>query len=170
MGHVAKQFATKPSDNVSYYKEFDCSDVFSGLAIETYTDNVDSLRAMDGVINVWPLKSVPLAPIPKKTKIFPGTTRSNYSMHQWTGVDRLHAAGVRGQGATVAIIDTGIDYTHSAVRAQLVLGWAHFTDKRQLGGCFGPGCKVSGGYDLVGPNCKLPPCEDWIAEWLTWSV
>lgn len=38
-------------------------------------------------------------------------------MHQWTGVDKLHAAGIRGKGATVAIIDTGIDYTHKAVSA-----------------------------------------------------
>lgn len=105
----------KPAENVSYYREFDCSDIFSGLAIETNTENVDSLRAMDGVVNVWPLKSVPLAPVPKKTKVTAESMASNYSMHQWTGVDRLHTAGIRGKGATVAIIDTGIDYTHSAV-------------------------------------------------------
>ena len=38
---------------------------------------------------------------------------------------------VTGQGVRVAVIDTGIDYTHP-----------------DLGGCFGPGCKVAGGYDL----------------------
>src|SRR5439155_25507784 len=37
-----------------------------------------------------------------------------------------------GQGVTVAVIDTGIDYTHPA-----------------LGGGFGPGFKVKGGYDFV---------------------
>ena len=39
---------------------------------------------------------------------------------------------VTGQGTTVAIIDSGIDYTHP-----------------DLGGCFGAGCKVVGGYDFV---------------------
>ncbi len=40
--------------------------------------------------------------------------------------------GTRGAGVTVAIIDTGIDYQHP-----------------MLGGGFGPGLKVVGGYDFV---------------------
>lgn len=50
-----------------------------------------------------------------------------------TGVDKLHADGFSGDGFKVAIVDTGIDYTHPA-----------------LGGCFGEGCKVAFGTDLVG--------------------
>jgi subtilisin family serine protease len=46
-----------------------------------------------------------------------------------------------GSGQTVCVIDTGIDYTHSS-----------------LGGCFGPGCKVIGGYDFV--NDDADPMED----------
>lgn len=57
----------------------------------------------------------------------------NYSIHSMTGVDKAHDAGVLGTGVVVAIIDTGVDYTHPA-----------------LGGGFGPGFKVAGGYDLVG--------------------
>jgi subtilisin family serine protease len=37
-----------------------------------------------------------------------------------------------GQGIRVAVLDTGLDYTHPA-----------------LGGCLGPGCRVLGGYDFV---------------------
>jgi subtilisin family serine protease len=40
--------------------------------------------------------------------------------------------GVTGAGVKVAVIDTGIDYTHP-----------------DLGGCLGPACKVAGGYDFV---------------------
>jgi subtilisin family serine protease len=50
-----------------------------------------------------------------------------------TGVDKLHADGVLGDGYKIAIVDTGIDYNHPA-----------------LGGCFGEGCKVAFGKDLVG--------------------
>ncbi|EON97319.1 putative minor extracellular protease vpr protein [Phaeoacremonium minimum UCRPA7] len=50
-----------------------------------------------------------------------------------TGVDKLHAAGITGKGAVVAVIDTGIYYPHP-----------------DIGGGFGPGFKVSGGYDYVG--------------------
>ena len=39
---------------------------------------------------------------------------------------------ITGQGVKVAIIDTGVDYTHP-----------------DLGGCFGSGCKVEGGWDFA---------------------
>ena len=50
-----------------------------------------------------------------------------------TGVDKLHDQGLTGTGILVGIVDTGVDYNHPA-----------------LGGCFGVGCKISGGADLVG--------------------
>lgn len=49
------------------------------------------------------------------------------------GADRVHSAGNKGAGVKVGIIDGGVDYT-----------------RLPLGGCFGPGCKVAGGYDFVG--------------------
>src|SRR3989344_823346 len=36
-----------------------------------------------------------------------------------------------GNGQTICVVDSGVDYTHS-----------------DLGGCFGPGCKVVGGYNF----------------------
>ncbi|MCK5474438.1 MAG: S8 family serine peptidase [Candidatus Aenigmarchaeota archaeon] len=48
---------------------------------------------------------------------------------------------ITGKGETVCVIDTGIDYTHS-----------------DLGGCFGTGCKVVGGYDYV--NGDSDPKDD----------
>jgi len=48
---------------------------------------------------------------------------------------------VTGQGVRVAVLDTGIDYTHP-----------------DLGGCLGPTCKVIGGYDLV--NNDNDPMDD----------
>ena len=44
------------------------------------------------------------------------------------GGGTVHANGFTGAGVTVAILDSGIDYTHP-----------------DLGGCFGAGCKVAGG-------------------------
>lgn len=106
----------KAYSNTTYYKQFDCSDVFSGISIETSTENADSLRAMPGVVNVWPMRSVPLARVERKSRVIPQALKDGYTMHHWTGVDKLHAAGIRGEGVKIAVIDTGIDYTHRAVR------------------------------------------------------
>ncbi|HEY0160018.1 MAG TPA: S8 family serine peptidase [Thermoanaerobaculia bacterium] len=56
---------------------------------------------------------------------------------------RVHAEplGSRGRGIVVAVIDTGIDYTHPA-----------------LGGGFGAGRKVAGGWDFV--NDDADPMDD----------
>ncbi|MDG4798312.1 S8 family serine peptidase [Micromonospora sp. WMMD1082] len=56
---------------------------------------------------------------------------------------RTDGAGrpLRGGGVTVAVIDTGVDYTHPS-----------------LGGGFGPGRKVVGGYDFV--NDDADPMDD----------
>ncbi|MBI2130304.1 S8 family serine peptidase, partial [Candidatus Woesearchaeota archaeon] len=60
-----------------------------------------------------------------------------------TNVWKLVYAGmnITGKGETVCVIDTGVDYTHPA-----------------LGGCFGAGCKVIGGYDFV--NNDNDPIDD----------
>ncbi|KAH8885911.1 subtilase [Thozetella sp. PMI_491] len=113
------------------------STIFSGVSIESHTDNLDTLRiAGTHIANVWTSNLLQLDPDLKAWPLssFGGNaTAGNWSTHSLTGVDKLHSAGVLGKGARVAVIDTGIQYTHPA-----------------LGGGFGPGFKVAGGYDLVG--------------------
>jgi subtilisin family serine protease len=49
---------------------------------------------------------------------------------------------VTGRGVTVAILDTGIDYTHP-----------------DLGGCIGAGCKVAGGYNFIEGEDSANPMD-----------
>ncbi|KAJ5713540.1 uncharacterized protein N7483_010721 [Penicillium malachiteum] len=57
---------------------------------------------------------------------------SNDVPHHMTGVNKLREEGFVGSGICVAVVDGGIDYKHPA-----------------LGGCYGEGCLVSFGYNLV---------------------
>ena len=45
---------------------------------------------------------------------------------------QINGVNINGAGQTVCLLDTGVDYTQP-----------------ELGGCFGDGCKIAGGYDFV---------------------
>jgi len=134
------------------------SKIFKGVAV-TFKDvknaeeTAAKVAANSRVKNVWPIRSHPL---PKDIVRFTGSqaeeaasilakrqtgggsganTTDSYSTHLQTQVNKLRDAGIKGKGVRIGVVDTGIDYKHPA-----------------LGGCFGPGCLVSYGYDLVGDD------------------
>ena len=71
----------------------------------------------------------------------PVAAHLDHSVGQIHADDVWEELGVRGEGVTVGIIDSGVDYTHPA-----------------LGGGFGPGFRVVGGYDFV--NDDPDPMDD----------
>jgi subtilisin family serine protease len=81
---------------------------------------------------VWPNEEVQLLPTFDEK---PGTLDDapKYTTHNVTGVNKLHAQGIYGKGVKIGVVDTGIYYEHKG-----------------LGGGFGSGFKVAGGYDFVG--------------------
>lgn len=62
-------------------------------------------------------------------------TEAGYAPHVSTQIDKLHAEGYTGKGIRVGVIDSGVGYKHPV-----------------LGGCFGEGCIVGYGMDLIGPD------------------
>lgn len=101
--------------------------LFSGVAATVDAKSIDDIRLLPNVVTVHDdvemraqlTESVPLI-----------------------GATAVAATyGVTGAGVKVAVIDSGIDYTHP-----------------DLGGCFGAGCRVAGGYDYV--NDDADPRDD----------
>ncbi|KAJ1301871.1 hypothetical protein OPQ81_009098 [Rhizoctonia solani] len=122
----------------------------AAITLGSHTDLV-KLAEATGVQSITP---VYLYPPPKpvyQQPIKDNNTNSKdlFSTHVMTGVDQLHNEGYFGKGIKIGIIDTGIDYTHPV-----------------LGGKFGPGNKVVGGYDFVGdaytgqPDSRPAPDDD----------
>ncbi|KAG8167851.1 hypothetical protein KVR01_003540 [Diaporthe batatas] len=133
-------------------KQFD-SDLFPGVSVECDHDcTPDSLRAAlddpssdTAVATVYQSTRVRILDTVNGESFSDDAAASNYSVHGITGVEKLHGEGILGAGATVAVVDSGVEYTHPA-----------------LGGGIGPGFKVIGGYDLVGDGNwpESPPVPD----------
>jgi subtilisin family serine protease len=135
--------------------EFTNPAYFFGLSINVKPgENIELLKDLPEVKNVWvngyyerptpfEIQAIPeafsvngTAQLRRRDDTVPVThvtgSSSVNSGLEMTGVDRLHALGIKGKGIKIGIIDSGIDYRHPA-----------------LGGGIGEGFKVLGGYAFV---------------------
>jgi subtilisin family serine protease len=117
---------------------------YNGMKVRISRDRVSELAALPGVVAVRPVMlhkpnnvhGVPLVGAPAV----------------WDGL-----RGLRGDGVKVAIIDTGIDYTHATfggpgTASAFATAAAHSTESADPA-LFGPGApRIKGGIDLVGDD------------------
>ncbi len=123
------------------------SKVFNGLAVEIAANRVVDLYKVPGVVSVLPI---------------PAYTYDLDETVPWIGAAALQEMGYDGTGIRVAVIDSGIDYTHehlggSGLQAdtdQALAEASQPADPRLF-----PTAKVIGGYDFVGSNWPNTPEE-----------
>lgn len=114
----------------------------NGLKVSIPRNQISLLRQAAGVVDVLPVRTYHLTNVVSVPRI--------QAPIAWSGAD-----GVRGEGIKVAIIDTGIDYTHAnfggpgtVAAYQAALATDTLPADPNL---FGPNApKVKGGIDLVG--------------------
>ena len=121
---------------------------WNGMSVEMDDADVAKLRTLDGVTAVYPVLEVE-APDPGDAA--PEDVYGN----AMTGVDQVQEVdGLTGDGVTVAVIDSGVDYNNPD------LGGAGVNDET----ADFPGDRVVGGYDYVGDdydaNTGVPASPD----------
>ncbi|CAE6403377.1 unnamed protein product [Rhizoctonia solani] len=115
-------------------------ELLTGAAVKVGSDaDLLKLAEASGVQSITPVY-LHAPPKPVFQQVMKDTTDATapkdvFSTHVMTGVDKLHNEGYYGKGIKIGIIDSGVDYNHPA-----------------LGGKFGPGNKIIGGYDFVGDD------------------
>jgi subtilisin family serine protease len=100
-------------------ERFAYTKLFNGLSVTLPAADLAALARLPGVQNIYPVFPVARPELETSTDMI----RS----------PEVVADGIDGSGVKVAVIDTGIDYSHP-----------------DLGGCFGEGCRVARGHDFVG--------------------
>jgi hypothetical protein len=93
------------------------------LSITAEANSIERIRRLPQVAAVYP---------DTRIKAFLAESVGITKAPQLWAMRDSQAREVTGQGVTVAVLDTGIDYTHP-----------------DLGGCIGTGCKVAGGHNFV---------------------
>jgi subtilisin family serine protease len=135
LGKKLGPFAQRRGKGVVVGRSFDeFTDVVNGLALHGIDEaTAKSLLANEpDVASIEPIREVRATLIQSVPMIEADKV--------WAIAD-ANGVAIDGGGMRIGIIDTGVDYTHP-----------------DLGGCFGPGCKVVAGYDFV--NHDGDPMDD----------
>ena len=126
--------ANASKSGLVYTERFAFDTLWNGLSIEIASSQLSALLRIPGVVNIYPVEQIVL-PEPEQ-----GLSPDLYTALAMTGADLVQdELGYTGEGIKVGVIDSGIDYNHP-----------------DLGGCFGPDCRVAYGWDFVGDNFTGP--------------
>jgi subtilisin family serine protease len=104
--------------------------LWNGVSVSIAQRDVARLARVAGVKAIYPVVqfSVPERSVNPGVELVTALTQTGADIAQ-------NSLGLSGAGVKVAVMDTGIDFDHP-----------------DLGGCFGPGCRVFTGWDFVGDD------------------
>ncbi len=130
-----KFFADAKNAGITFKTRYEFQKLWNGVSLEINAGQLESVLALPNVNAIYPVGTYS---IPETT---PASIPDLETALKMTGADiAQNDLGYTGAGVKVAVMDTGTDYDHP-----------------DLGGCFGPGCRVAKGYDFVGDTYNADP-------------
>jgi len=154
--------ASAAAEGVKVTERYSYDSLWNGISVSVASSQVATLGSIPGVKAVYPVHTVSLPDFRSE-----GSGGADIDLKNAVGLTGADIAqnelGLDGSGVTIAIMDSGLDYTLP-----------------EFGGCFGPSCKVRGGFDLVGddynvtagsgfqpvphPDADPAPCDPNVAD------
>lgn len=115
-----------------YQQRFAYEELWHGLSLRVAPESSALLSRIPGVKAIYPVVPITLDDVEESSSPEPDLTAGS----ALSGADIVRREmGETGAQIRVGVIDSGIDYHHP-----------------DLGGCFGPGCRVAFGHDFVGDD------------------
>ena len=126
--------ANASADGIKFRQRYSYDSLWNGISVSVAPSQVAALESVPGVKAVYPVHTVSLPDF--RSEGSGGLDAELKNAVGLTGADIAHnELGLDGSGVTIAVMDSGLDYTLP-----------------EFGGCLGPSCKVRGGFDLVGDD------------------
>ncbi|KAK8143983.1 hypothetical protein G3M48_006491 [Beauveria asiatica] len=134
------------------------SDIFRGISVQMADvamaeETMAEMKNREGITDVWRAQAVSRAAEEEDgaDSVNAGDAHGGHVdkraaddlwTHMMTSVDKLHSEGFTGNGIKIAVVDSGVDYTHPG-----------------LGGCFGKGCRVALGDNFSAEGKRGDPMD-----------
>ena len=113
---------------IRFTERFAFDTLWNGVSMRVDPSQLHLVRALPGVAAIYPVEVVHMV------EPLSGDELNLTTALAMTGADvAQNTLGYTGAGVKLAVMDSGVDYDHP-----------------DLGGCFGPGCRVAYGWDFVG--------------------
>jgi minor extracellular serine protease Vpr len=127
--------ANAAADKIALKERFAFDTLWNGVSVSVAPSQVAALASLPGVRAIYPMEPVSLPPNWRSES----GGSSDIELKNAVGLTGADVAreelGLDGSGVTIAVVDSGLDYTLP-----------------EFGGCLGPSCRVRGGFDLVGDD------------------
>lgn len=139
------------SHNIDYVLKYSYTTLNNGIALKVNANGYNAIKKMSGVVDVYYSESYAV----------PTVAVSNNANVYTTGIYDSSDLDVKGEGMVVAVLDTGLDYTHEAFQTMPNADTMRWNKDDVAALLQNPELNAKGSVDQIYYNDKVPFAYDY---------